>query len=123
MKRILVIDDDAILLKTVKAVLAAEGYDVATADDGVEGLDLYDQGGFDLVITDILMPNKNGIKTISHIRKVDTETPILAISGANETGTLNNLMVARMVGATETLAKPFEKKALLGCVKDCWAEN
>ena len=119
MKKILVIDDEPALLKSIRIVLEQCGYNVTIADDGIEGLELYDKGEFDLVITDILMPNKDGIKTISHIRKTNKAIPILAISGAHETGTMNNLNVAMMVGATMTLAKPFERNAFIGTVEEC----
>lgn len=118
-KKILIIDDDPMLLKSVKVVLEKTEYQVTTAEDGVEGCALFDKGGFDMVITDILMPNKDGIKTISYIRKVNKEIPILAISGAGMAGAINNLSAAMLMGATETLAKPFKKEALLGAVKAC----
>ena len=119
MDRILVIEDDRALLRSMKVVLEREGYEVNTAEDGVIGLELFDAEPFNLIITDLLMPNKDGIKTISHIRKTDKNIPIIAISGAGQTGALNNLSVALLVGATQTLAKPFEKSALLGTINEC----
>ena len=119
MKKILIMEDEVNLLKSIRIVLETEGYEVTTATDGVEGCEIFDNGDFDMVITDILMPDKDGIKTIKHIRKASQDIPILAISGAGQAGAVNNLSAAMMMGATETLAKPFEKPALVGAVRAC----
>lgn len=120
MKKILVIEDDWLTLKAIKLILDGEGYEVVMAQDGVQGLELYSQSHFDLVITDILMPNKNGIEMISQIRKDRKDIPILAISGAGQNGVISYLSMAELVGANETLAKPFCNKAFKRAVAACF---
>jgi len=121
MKKILVIDDEVHALSFIKITLNRAGHEVTLAEDGEEGMKCFDMKDFDLVITDILMPGKGGIETIKQIRKSGKAIPILAISGAGSNGAMNYLSIAEMVGASRTLAKPFEKLALLGIVNECMA--
>ena len=119
MKRILVIDDDWLMLKTIKLILEKEGFEVDIAQDGEQGLDFFEEKKFDLVITDVLMPRKNGIDTITEIKKKNKNFPIIAISGAGQNGTMSYLSLAELAGATQTLAKPFCTKAFICAVHDC----
>ena len=119
MKNILVIDDEWTVLSSVKLILENEGHKVTLTDTVENGLGLFDKGDFDLVITDILLPGTNGITAIKHIRKSDKFTSILAISGAGQNGAMSYLGIAEMAGASQTLAKPFGRRAFLGAVYDC----
>ena len=123
MKKVLIIDDEVSSLSLMKFFLSHGDFIVTVAQDGDEGVKKYDVGEFDLVITNILMPNKDGIETIKHIRKSGKKTPILAISGDGNKSAMNNLGIAEMAGATRSLAKPFEKNAFLRTVNDCVALN
>ena len=80
MKRILVIDDDFLTLDVLKRMLEIEGYEVVTALNGQEGIDIFHQSIIDLVITDLVMPVKDGLRTIMELRQEKPELPIIAIS-------------------------------------------
>lgn len=108
MARILVLDDDPTIRQLLQTVLSLRGYEVVTASDGRRGLQSFHQMRPDLVITDMLMPEQEGIETILELRRIDAEVPILAISG--DTARLRgqtHLDAAECLGADRTLRKPF----------------
>ena len=123
MYKVLVIEDVVPTLSSIKLMLEQVDYEVTVAEDGEEGVKKYDAGEFDLVITDILMPKKDGFQTIRDIRRSGKRTPILAISGAGLIGSMSYLSIAEEIGATRTLAKPFEKNEFLSAVNYCIATN
>src|SRR5712692_5806019 len=106
-KQILVIDDDMMVRRSIEIILAEAGYAVSAADSGVEGLKMFSEQLPHLVITDIIMPDKDGVEVILELRKI-WPGPILAISGDGRTGRSGYLKAARRLGASATLAKPFE---------------
>lgn len=114
-KRILLVDDDPAVRDSVAMVLEGAGFVVDQAEQGATALRLLQAQAPDLVITDILMPQKEGIETIREIRLVLPNAPIIAISGSADTG-VNFLKMAESLGATATLAKPFEAKEMLELV-------
>lgn len=116
MTAILVIDDDASVREVVSEMLKLEGYEVTIAANGREAIRLLDAGRFDLVITDLIMPEKEGIETIAEIRRTHASLPILAISGGGRIGPSDYLETARYLGADATLAKPFARQELLTTV-------
>ena len=107
MARILVIDDNAQLLRSTSAVLRAHQHEVATAENGAEALKRTDLDSFQLVITDILMPEKEGFETIMTLRRLHPAMKIIAVSGGGYIGAGQYLESARMLGAHLTLEKPF----------------
>ncbi len=112
--RILVIDDDDQMRDLLQAILEREGYEVIIAEDGKIGTRLFQQNLPDLVLTDLLMPEKEGIETIMDLKREYPETKIIAISGGgNHVGPDNYLKLARKIGANYALKKPFERKELL----------
>lgn len=113
MSSILVIDDDASVREVLGEMLRLEGHEVTIAENGVEAIPMLTLRRFDLVITDLIMPEKEGIETISEIRRTDTAIPILAISGGGRLGPSDYLETARYIGADATLAKPFARQELL----------
>ncbi len=117
MARILLIDDDRAVRLSVQIVLEREGHQVVSACDGDEGLRTFASKAPDLVVTDIIMPNKEGIETIMQIRARDPATPILAISGGGRLRNTDVLRMAAMVGANGILRKPFERQDLLAAVR------
>jgi len=122
MAHILVIDDDELLLHTVQEMLEDEGHKVSVACDGVAGIALLATGVFDLVITDIIMPKKEGIQTIHEITELQPGLPIIAISGGSRMGRLDSyLPTAQALGAVRTLAKPFRLEELLTTVSETLA--
>ena len=118
MERILVIDDDDQYREMLQDTLQREGYEVTGAPDGEVGLRLQHQQQFDLVITDIIMPNKEGIGTIMELRKHYPELKIIAISGGGKLVPNDYLEIAEKLGANCSLAKPFKRAEFLGTVSD-----
>lgn len=110
MSRILVIDDDRVFAKLITAFLQQRGHDVAFALDGAEGIDKFKAGTFDLVVCDIVMPNREGIETIRELRHLSEHIPIVAMSGGLspvQTPSVDVLDLAEMMGANVSLKKPF----------------
>jgi len=118
MARILIIDDDAQLRATLREVLEREGYEVVEAPNGREGLERYQEAPTEVMITDILMPEQEGLETIMILRRVDPQAKIIAISGGGQTGRMDFLHLAAMLGAQRTLRKPFRPQELLEAVRD-----
>ncbi len=114
-QRILVIDDEHAVGELLKILLTRNGYEVATAENGREGLRQIDILRPDLVITDITMPDMEGIELISILRKEHERLPIVAMSG-NIVGR-GFLKVTELLGATATLNKPFSTQELLEVVR------
>ncbi len=119
MARILVIDDEEQLRIMFRESLERVGYQVMDASNGKLGLKLCQEEQFDLVITDILMPEKDGIETIGEIRRYFPETKIIAISGGGRRLKANDVLhTASILGAQCTLFKPFKLEELLSAVSD-----
>jgi DNA-binding response OmpR family regulator len=118
MARILVIDDEAQLRIMLRKILEIEGYQVADAPDGKVGMALCREESFDLVITDIIMPEKEGIEVIGELLDNFPKTKIIVISGGSRNLNAENLLVsAKKIGAHCVMSKPFEIDDLLNEVK------
>jgi CheY-like chemotaxis protein len=117
--RALVIDDDELVRATVTSMLEAAGYEVLQAEDGQQGLKLFQKHPVDLVITDILMPFKEGIETILELRQRNQEVRIIAMTGGGSIGAMPILDAARRLGANAVLSKPFTKADLLETIEKC----
>lgn len=115
--RILVIDDESGLRLTVRKMLESAGHEVVEAENGRRGVEAYRKDSADVVITDIIMPEKEGIETIRDIRALDPAVRIVAISGDGIGPNVDFLRIARKLGADATLAKPFRREELLACVE------
>jgi len=116
MARILVIDDDAQMRELLGEALKAAGHEVFVAADGKEGVNLYRNGPTDIVITDLYMPNQDGLETIAAFQQEFTGVPIIAMCGKIG-GAGPMLQVARQLGAIEVLQKPFFSHELLAVVE------
>jgi DNA-binding response OmpR family regulator len=121
MAKILVIDDDVMVRHTISKILRHGGYEVVLAEDGVRGMAAFRKERPDLVITDIIMPEQEGIATISQIKREVHDAKIIAVSGGGRIGNADFLSMARKLGASDILAKPFLPEDLLGRVKSCLA--
>jgi len=118
MGRVLVIDDDPTIRSLVAGILESRGHSLVQAIDGRAGIALFVKENFDLVVTDIVMPEQEGIETITAIRRVNRTVPILAISGsATIGGSGDYLRAAAALGASATLQKPFNPEAFLATVE------
>ena len=108
MAKILVIDDEEQMCSKVKAMLILDNHQVFQAQDGVVGVQIFYQFQPDLVITDINMPNKDGLEVIMELLKYDKNIPIIAMSNCHCSAIdRSNLEIAKMLGAKEVLLKPF----------------
>lgn len=109
MANILVVDDEAPVRNLLADVLEKEGYTVFTAATGVEASEIYNSNSIDLIITDLVMPEKGGIDLIMELKKQEPRVKVIAISGGGGiTGRFDYLPIAKLVGATEIIAKPFQ---------------
>lgn len=118
MTNILIVEDDEAVQSMLRKTLELEGYNVSTAENGRVGVRAYQEKAFDLVITDLIMPDMDGIETIISLLEDDPDAKIIAISG----GGLNNpdgyLEMAKRIGAAKIFSKPLDRKRLLGAVKE-----
>ena len=123
MTRVLIVDDDSIVLDTLFQILEAAGLNVQTAGAGAVGLDLYRHERFDVVITDIVMPEMDGIEFIQNLRQIDPLAKIIAISGGSGKGYFENLDAVRRMSPVAILPKPFAKATLLSLIEKCVSET
>ena len=120
---ILVIDDEALVRQALTQVLEHRGYEVQCAPDGRQGLRAFHMRRPDLVISDIIMPEMEGIETIMELRILSRDCPIIAMSGGGRLGKADFLTAAMELGATASLRKPFETAELLRTIAGCLAGN
>ena len=119
MARILIIDDEDLVRFTLRKMLESEAHEVIEANDGEEGIVRQKAQPSDLVIMDIVMPNKEGIETIREFVRLYPDVPIIAISGGGQEGNLTSLETALKTGAKSTIAKPFTQEDLIDHVNAC----
>ncbi|RKZ17352.1 response regulator [bacterium] len=117
MASILIIEDDNEVREFLESVLTRAGYQTHTAANGREGVQVFRTGNFDLVITDIIMPEKDGIETIMDMKRERSDLRVLAISGGGRAEPDNYLESARLLGADATMKKPFTNQEIIATVK------
>ena len=118
MARILIIDDDPQILNMLGQTLKREGHEVVKALDGEEGLKLYRENPADLVITDIIMPKKEGIETIMELQRDFPDVKIIAMSGGGINVAGKYLSIAKSLGVQKTFAKPIDRDELLKAISE-----
>jgi DNA-binding NtrC family response regulator len=118
MKRVLIIDDDEQLRALLHEILERAGFAVMEAANGSEGLKLFRTDPADLVITDLIMPEKEGVETILELRREFPDARVIAISGGGRNGSASYLPIAARLGARRTVAKPFSRQEILEAVRD-----
>lgn len=123
MKRILLIDDDLRVTRFLRRVLQYAGHQVLTAVTGRDAMRLLAENQFDLVLTDIIMRDMEGIEIIMRVRREHQSLPIIAISGGGRISAEDHLLIARKLGANVTLAKPFTPAVLLAAVERVFAPH
>lgn len=116
MARILVIDDDDDVRRAIRRHLQSDGHEVIEAPDGKVGMRLFREHPTDLVVTDLFMPEQEGLETIRELRRSSKDIKILVVTGAVPGSTLDFRAQATMLGAGATLGKPFTRDELLGAV-------
>jgi len=110
---VLIIDDDPDLLALMASAFSSAGFDIHIAADGYAGSKLFGQHHPPLVVTDIVMPQQEGIETIRELKRELEPPKVIAISGGGRNGTADFLRWAKELGADETLLKPFPMAALV----------
>ena len=124
MARILIIDDNDEFRKLFVEVLENVGYEVCDASSGDEGIDVYREKKPDLVITDIIMPEKEGVETMLDLKKEFPDVKIIAMSGGGFEGPMAYLESAELVGgAARTFSKPFSMKDMLAAISEILASE
>ena len=118
MALILIIDDEPQIRSMLKLMLERDGYEVVEAPDGIEGIRIYRQSPADLIITDLIMPNKDGIGMIIDLKKEFPDVKIIAMSGGGLNKPEGYLKGAKKLGAACTLTKPIDRNEMLGAIKD-----
>ncbi len=117
MARVLVVDDEELIRLTLTQALEQDGHSVTEASDGDECLAKMREDPADVVVTDILMPNKEGLETIAELRRLYSSVKIIAISGGGRIHNTSFLEIAKVVGADAALKKPFENRTLCDVVR------
>ena len=112
MKTVLIIDDESAVCESLSINIREMGYDAIATAKGDSAEELIQQHGVDLVITDIYMPEQDGLEIIRRLRKQWAKMPIIAISGGGESGNLDVLRTALALGASASLIKPYEPAEL-----------
>lgn len=124
MARILVIDDEEPIRRLLRTLFEKDGHEVLEASDGNIGLRLYRDDPADIVITDLIMPEKEGIETIMELRREYPEVKIIAISGGGEVGVAGQyLPLAKAMGVRHIFPKPIELEGLREAVFELLGEE
>lgn len=121
MASVLVIEDEIMIQNLLGRFFEMEGYEVFKASNGKEGLNVYHEHRPDLIVTDILMPEKSGLETIKEVRDEDQDVKIIAISGGGGSDPDNYLAMAKALGADETFSKPVLRNDLLAAAQELLA--
>jgi CheY-like chemotaxis protein len=123
MARILVVDDEAPVRDVLGQQLGRAGHDVALASDGQEALRSLREAPADVVILDLIMPEKDGTEALREIRRDFPRTRVIAISGGGVAGPKGYLQIATLLGADRTLTKPFAVKEIHRLIEEVLAER
>ena len=123
MPRILLVDDDDLLRKMLRVTLVKMGHQVVEASDGQEALRLCDAAPPDLILTDLIMPEKEGLETIAEVHRTHPAVKIIAMSGGGRGSAENYLHLAERLGAHRTLSKPFSNEALAEAIAAVMAQG
>jgi DNA-binding NtrC family response regulator len=121
MAKILIIDDDIQIREMLRQMLENEGFEVADAPDGKVAIQLYRKDPADLIITDLIMPEKEGIETIRELIDDFPDVKIIAMSGGGIIRPEPYLNLAKKLGAIHTFTKPIERDELLGKIREILA--
>jgi DNA-binding NtrC family response regulator len=123
MARILIIDDEPQIRSMLRLMLERVGYEVMEAADGMEGIRQYRDNPADVIMTDLIMPNKDGIGMIIELKKEFPQIKIIAMSGGGVNRPEGYLDGAKKLGASRTLTKPIDRDEMMSAVKETLKEN
>jgi len=116
-RTVLVVDDNPDQRELVKRMVERAGYACVVAADGREARVRLGEGSVDAAVTDVFMPDEDGLEFLRHVRESWPGLPILVVSGAGSHGTIDYLRIAMKFGATATLEKPFTSQAMAASLK------
>jgi len=122
MARILVIDDEPVVTQTLRRYLERHGFEVLIASNGDEGIELHAENPADIVVTDILMPGKEGFETIHALREISPGLRIIAISGGGRNEPHTYLRFAQKFGADRAFSKPLDLSVLVSSIRELLGE-
>ena len=114
MKRILLVEDDDAIRRSLEIVLAKSGFMAVEAANGREALAAYQLGQIDAVVLDLIMPDMEGLETLRALRRISPDVRVLAISGGSRISSADYMDMALKFGAQEALAKPFTSETFIG---------
>lgn len=123
MYHIIIIEDDDEVRFYLERILTRAGYTVTAVCNGREGVEMFRENPADLVITDIIMPEMDGIEAIIDLRRQNRNLKVIAISGGGRAEPQSYLNSARLLGADRTMKKPFSNEEILGALKDLLPEG
>lgn len=123
MAKILIIDDEEGVRKLLREILVEEGHEVVMAENGREGMAHFESQSFDLVITDLIMPEQEGVETIQKVLSHKPQTKIIAMSGGGVGDKETYLSVAKKLGAREIFPKPLDFPAFVDSVNRLVSEE
>jgi CheY-like chemotaxis protein len=121
MAQVLIIDDDRGIRQLLRRIIATRGHMIVEADSGRTGVEAFRQQAFDLVLTDIVMPDMDGNQTIVQLRKLNPDIRIVAVSGGGRARNLTPLQLAKQFGADRILEKPFRRDDVVRMVDEILA--
>ena len=122
MSRVLVIDDEPYILLMLKKLFEKEGFEVDIAINGDEGIRMFAKYPADVIITDIVMPEKEGLETIREFKQTNPDLKIIAISGGGRIDSKEYLDSARLFGASKIFRKPFKQREMVNAVHELLSE-
>jgi len=114
-KRILLVDDESIILETYSSLLSEKGFSVVTASSGREALERFSRDSFDLVITDLAMPDGDGFKLLEEIKEISPHTPVIVFTGKIYRAVKE---FVALLGANELLEKSCSTELFISCIKE-----
>lgn len=123
MKKVLVIDDQDSLRNMLVRMLKSNDFEARSAENGSEGMAICRDWAPDVILTDVFMPEQDGLETIRAVRKLRKDIGIIAMSGGGEMGEFEMLRTARMMGATRILTKPFTMAELMNALDEVLTET
>ena len=118
MTRIAIIDDDPQVREAMKTILSKSGYEIALGKSGIEALQILENHPCELLITDIIMPDMEGLETIRKIKKQFPSQKIIAMSGGGRIQNTDFLPIAKKLGAEAVIYKPIDRKTLLDLIEN-----
>ena len=118
MAKVLVIDDEKVVRELARRMLESDHHTMVEAVDGVEGIKVFQEEQPDVVVTDIIMPNADGLEVVRRILEINPKAKIVAMSGGGRIGDETYLKYAKKFGVTAVLSKPFSPDQLLSLIRD-----